>query len=282
VRLTGALLIAKKEYMDKVRNRWVLVLSILFLLASLALAYLGGTQAGTGLGFRDFRATVPVLGPVAVYLIPLVAIIMGHGSIAGEVESGSLQLVLSLPVTRTQVLLGKFLGLGAVLATTTLVGLGVTGAVVVAAAGTAYGDGYLVLVAVSLLVGLVFLSLSLFLSSVTHRRATAIGGAVFMFFYFLAIYDLILLGVLYATGWEFDLLNPGSVDFPDWAWAAMLASPLESSTMAAYMAVGVTEMMGFRVVPPAFFTGWLVAVALLAWMAVPLVLSFLFFRRRDL
>lgn len=282
MRLAGALLIAKKEYMDKLRNRWILVLSFLLLVASLALAYLGGTQAGSGLGFRDFRATVPVLGPVAIYLIPLMAIIMGHGSIAGEDESGSLQLVLSLPVTRTQVLLGKFLGLGAVLATTLFVGLGVTGAVIVAAAGTAYGDGYLVLIAVSLLIGLVFLSLSLFLSSITRRRATAIGGAVFLFFYFLAIYDLILLGILFATGWELDILNPGSVDFPDWAWAAMLGSPLESASMAAFMAVGVTEFMGYGVAPPAFFTGWLIAAALLVWMAVPLVLSFLMFRRRDL
>lgn len=280
--LRGTFLIAKKEYTDKVRNRWILVLSFLLLLASLTIAYLGGTQAGGDLGFRDFRATVPFLGPIAVYLVPLVAIIMGYGTIAGEDESGSLQLVLSLPVTRNQVLFGKFLGLGGVLATTVLVGLGVTGIVVAAAAGTAYGDGYLVLLGVSLLIGLVFLSLSLLLSSLARRRSTAIGGAVFLFFYFLVLFDLIVFGVLAATGWTLDLLHPSAVTFPDWTWVALLASPMECSSMAAFMAVGVTEVMGYGVVPPPFFTGWLIGGVLVVWVLVPLALAWLAFRRRDL
>jgi len=282
VRPRGIFLIAKKELMDKIRNRWILALSLLFVVISLTLAYLGGGQMGLGLGFRDFRATVPALSPVMAVLVPLVALILGYATIAGEDESGSLHLLLSLAVTRTEVLLGKFLGLGAVILATVLVGMSVTGIVIAAAAGTEHGAGYLGFMGITVLAGLVFLSLSLLLSSLAKRRSTAIGGAVFLFFFFLVIFDLLVLGLMIAAGWEFSL-DPSSIqDVPGWAWVLLLADPLETASLAGYMAVGTTQAFGYSVVAPPFMTMPLLVFVLLLWMAVPLLLSFVVFHRRDI
>ncbi|MEW6459142.1 MAG: ABC transporter permease subunit [Bacillota bacterium] len=47
---------------------------------------------------------------VAVLLTSLLAVLLGVGAIAGELESGTAHALLSRPVSRTAVLLGKYLG----------------------------------------------------------------------------------------------------------------------------------------------------------------------------
>lgn len=283
MRFRGVYLVAKKEFMDKVRNRWILVLSFLFVAICMTLAYLGGAQGGLGLGFQDFATTVPALTTVMATLVPLVSLILGYATIAGEDESGSLHLLLSLAVTRTEVLLGKFLGLGAVIVTTVLVGLGVTGVAIAAAAGTDGAAGYLGFMAVAMLVGLLFLSLSMCLSSFARRRATALGGAVFLYFFFFAIFDLVVFGILLATGWKFDLSDPSTIEtIPEWIWALILLDPVETGNLASYMIVGSTQAFGFPLAAPAFITMPLLLGVMLTWMVVPLGLSFFAFRRRDL
>ncbi len=281
MRISGILLVSKKEYMDNVRNRWVIVLSLLFAVISLVIAYVSGAQATGAVGFTPFDETVPALNPVMLILIPLVALILGYATIAGEDENGSLGLLLSLTVTRNEVILGKFLGLGAILLSTVAAGLGITGVVVGSIAGAEEWPGYLAFMGIALLLGLAYLSLAVLLSTATKRRAAALGGAVLIFFFFNFIYDLLVFGILVATGWQFDLLNL-SVDFPDWVWWALIVNPSEGAHVAAFMAFGVEQIFGIPYSLPGFVSAPLVLGILATWTLIPLTLSFLLFNRRDL
>jgi len=45
---------------------------------------------------------------LAIYLVPLISLILGYDAIVGERERGSLDLLLALPITRLELLLGKY------------------------------------------------------------------------------------------------------------------------------------------------------------------------------
>jgi Cu-processing system permease protein len=112
--LTQILTIAGKEFRDRMRNRWVLAVALVFTVFSLVIAYFGGAQQGA-VGFRSIEFTIASLVSLVIYLIPLIALLLGFDAIVGERERGSLDLLLSLPITRLELLLGKYLGLAAAL-----------------------------------------------------------------------------------------------------------------------------------------------------------------------
>ena len=115
--------IAVKEFRDRIRNRWLLAVALIFSLFALAIAYFGSAQQGE-VGFHGIDVTVACLVSLVTYLVPLIALILGYDSIVGEKERGSLQLLLSMPITRFEILLGKYLGLSAALASSTAIGFG--------------------------------------------------------------------------------------------------------------------------------------------------------------
>ncbi len=279
--LPGALLLAKKEFLDKVRNKWILSLSILFAVLGVVFAYIGAVQTAGEVGFQEMEVTVISLMGLTALLMPLVGLILAYGTIAGEDENGSLGLLMSLPMTRSDIILGKFLGLSAVMATTVLVGLGAAGLVVVAFAGTGGWEGFLYLMGASILLGVLFIALGIFLSTFMKRRSTAIGGAVFLFLFFFLLYDLIVLSIYAATGGDIlGFFLPGA-DIPEWFFAAMLGNPIEASQAAISLAIGIESIFGYSFGYPAFMTPALIVGVQLLYTFVPLTLTFLRFERRD-
>ena len=103
-------IIAGKEFRDRIRNLWVLSVALIFSLFALAIAYFGTAQQGA-VGFRGIDVTVASLVSLVIYLVPLIALILGYDAIVGERERGSMELLLSMPITRSEILLGKYIGL---------------------------------------------------------------------------------------------------------------------------------------------------------------------------
>lgn len=181
------------ELLERMRDRWVIVVSILFaLLASAVSAY--GRSADA-----DFeKLTGPSLVTLASLLIPLVALVLSHDAIVGERERNTLGLLLSLPVSRVEVVIAKFIGRSLALAIAT--GLGLGGAILLSGGE---GAGILVeLAGPTLLLGLAFLALGLLISSCTRRQVTAASAVVVVWFGLVFFYDLGLLGLLVITDGE--------------------------------------------------------------------------------
>ncbi|MFP8914979.1 ABC transporter permease, partial [Pseudomonas aeruginosa] len=111
--------IARKELADGLRNRWLLAISLLFALLSVGIAWFGAAAAGQ-VGFTSVPATVASLTSLATFLMPLIALLLAYDAIVGEEEGGTLLLLLTYPLGRGQLLLGKFLGHGLILALATL------------------------------------------------------------------------------------------------------------------------------------------------------------------
>ncbi len=279
LRVVGVLL--KKEFLDNVRNRWIIALSAIFIVLTLVVSYLGAATTGGGVGFRGLSDTVAGMAATATILVPILGLMLSYAAIVGEKERGSILLLLSMPVTRLETLLGKFLGLGSVMLVAVLSGLGVGGAVIMAFAGTEGWENFLVFLLGSVVFSLVFVSVGLLLSSLTRRRGTAMGIAVFLWFLFAFIYDSILAGIFLATGGVI-LPPPMETTYPNWYWAGSLANPVDAFGLFGIRAFGLTTVFGFPITPPAFVTVELTAVSMLVWAVIPLGLAFWRFRRADL
>ncbi|MBV8156222.1 MAG: ABC transporter permease subunit, partial [Dyella sp.] len=81
--------LAAKEFRDRIQNRWVLAVAAVFAVFSLAISYFGGAEQGT-LGPRSLEFVITSQVSLAIYLIPLIALLLGFDTIVGERERGSL------------------------------------------------------------------------------------------------------------------------------------------------------------------------------------------------
>ncbi|MFQ6012326.1 MAG: ABC transporter permease subunit [Thermoplasmata archaeon] len=270
----------KKEFLDNVRNKWIIALSAIFIVFVLVISYFGAVQTGGGTGFQGLFETVAGMTTTVTLLVPILGLMISYAAIVGEKERGSILLLLSMPITRLETLLGKFLGLGAVMLTAILSGLGVGGAVVMAFAGTEGWENFLVFLLGAVVFALAFLSVGLLLSSVAKRRATALGLAVFLWFFFAFIFDLALLGIYVATGGSF-IPQPGET-LPDWFYAVSIANPVDAFQSFAARAFGLTSVFGFPLQLPAFVTVATTGLSMAIWASLPLALAFWRFRSQDL
>lgn len=132
-----------------------------------------GAQYRVGRDNFLFRTTTQFHWAFIVGLIvSLAAIIFGYDAVTGEKEAGTLRLISSNAVPRSQVLWGKFLGLAVALGTILGIGflLAVTTAVILGQIPLDSMDFLKILIffVASGLYALVFLSLTLLISSLTH------------------------------------------------------------------------------------------------------------------
>jgi ABC-type transport system involved in multi-copper enzyme maturation permease subunit len=275
--------IAKKEFMDNIRNKWIIVIAVLFIILTIASSYLAGAQAGGDDVFGGMEDTVAALMSIYVLLVPLIAILLGFSTIAGEAETGALYVVLSYPVRRIEVLIGKFLGLGSVLAVTPIIGFGLSGVIIAATVGADEGIGFLVFIALAIVLGLMYLSLIIFISSLVKTRIRAIAGGILLFFWAM-IYGILIFGVYIASGGSFeDFITPGVMtSLPDWFWGSIVISPSDINQMAVMRAFELNQAFGFSIEAPDFLNMGLLLSVQFVWIIIPLILAYIFFKRRDI
>ncbi len=258
-------IIAGKEFRDRIRNLWVLAVALIFSLFALAIAYFGSAQMGS-VGFRGIDVTIASLVSLVIYLVPLIALILGYDAVVGERERGSLELLLSMPITRFEVLLGKYLGLSAALACSTVIGFGAGLLPLAAQLGVADLYHYLGFVLSAILMGMAFLSLSLLVSVLTSDRMRASGLAIALWFFFVLVFDLLLTGALVASQGNLSsgvfgtllMLNPADV--------FRLLNIFSSEQVQAMY--GLATVMPENLTQPSVLAG-----IMLGWIVVPFLIA---------
>ena len=115
------LIVARKEFMDCLRSRWLISGSLLFAILSIAV-FFGTAAIGGSLQFQPLATVVNSLLSLTVFLLPLLSLMLCYDAFVGEAESGTLLLMLTYPLSRTQWLLGKALGQGSALAVVLVLG----------------------------------------------------------------------------------------------------------------------------------------------------------------
>lgn len=257
--------IAAKEFRDRIRNRWVLAVALVFAVFSLVIAYFGGAQQGV-VGFRSIEITIASLVSLVIYLIPLIALLLGFDAIVGERERGSLDLLLALPITRLELLLGKYLGLAAALTVSMLGGFGVVMALLsgkIDANGLFHFAGFMFS---SVLLGLAFLSVAVLLSVIARDRTRASGLAIAAWFFFVLVFDLLMLGLLVGTG--------GRMAGDAFTWLLLLNPADVFRILNVFSLEDVRTLYGLAsIVPPALGNPLAMGAVMCLWIVFPLLLA---------
>ena len=271
------LLVAKKEIMDNIRNKWILLMTGIFAALTLLVSYFGSL----GQGWQELGLTIAGMMTLVQYLIPIIGLMLGYSAIVGEIERGSLNALLSFPLKRIEVLIGKFIGLGGVLSVALLVGFGIAGIVIGANVSEVDVVQYISFLLASVLLGLVFVAISLLASSFFENRSTAMGMAVFLWFFFTMIWNLIIAGIAIASGGIDLMLSEG---LPEWYYAVNIINPISAYGTLVSLNVGPVSASPIEDIlsTPEFYSSWLMVAILLLWTILSLVLAYVFFKKRDL
>ncbi|WP_447044109.1 ABC transporter permease [Vreelandella sp. H-I2] len=260
-------IVAAKEFKDGLRNRWVLAITVILAVLAMGIAYVGAAASG-GLGFTSLATTLVSLSTLAVFLIPLIALMLAYDAVVGEQEAGTLLLLLTYPLSRSALLFGKFFGHGMILAVATLLGFGIAGIVIAfGAEGVPLFElsaGLARLIASSVLLGWVFLAFAYLISVTVSEKARAAGLALGVWFLFVLVFDLVLLALLVG-------IKQGG----DWLPYLMLLNPTDSFRLINLAGFDATQLEnGISAIARqgAFHPTW-PPLAMLAWVVAPLLLA---------
>jgi len=273
--MSAILAIAHNEVRIGIRNRWVVLASLILLAFALVLVLLGSSPTGATKA-DGLTVVVASLSTLTVYLIPLIALLLSFDAIAGEIDRGTLQLTLATQVSRGEVLLGKFLGHLAVLALAVMVGYGIAGIVSITT-GQNTGQAGLVdlvrLIITSIALGGTFIAIGYVASASVRQTGTAAALAITIWFFTVVLYDLVLLGGLLAStdGYFAKVLFPYFVLFnPADAFRVFNMAAIETSGVSTGLGMGGENMP----IAPRF-----AMISPVLWMGMALVISTLILKK---
>jgi Cu-processing system permease protein len=277
--INSIFIIARQELTVAIRNKWTLIFALVFGSLVLAISYFGTMVAGE-IGFQGFNRTTASLLSLVLYLIPLVALMMGTQSfLSGGGDRGDDEMLFAQPVTRGEILLGKLLGLFAAMVTATFVGFGLGGLVIATQTDGRDFLGYPVFVGLSLVLSLVFLSLSMLVAIASGRRTKAYGIALLVWFFFVIFYDLLVLG--------------GSLLFKEktanyFIFASLFGNPVDMVRVAGLLSLKGEEIFGAAGAALLKFLGGEIQgfaallLSLSIWTLAPFLVSLGLLRKQDI
>jgi Cu-processing system permease protein len=270
------LVIAWHEFLINRRNRWVLSFAVLFAGLTLAIAYFGMVTSGYA-GFQDFTRTSASLVNAGGFLIPLFALILGVFSFVTHPEY--LELLVTQPLSRSRVLLGRYLGLALTVLGAAALGFGLPGVVVALAAGTEGALRYVAVVAYLSLLAVAFTGIALLVALAARRRQIALGIALGVWIFFELIYGLLMLATT--------LYLPPSV-LETALLAGLVGNPVDLARVLSLLQVGGPHLFGPAGATLVKLTGSVAVAtaaglgALLVWVAIPLLSAARLFRKQNL
>lgn len=293
--------LARRDFGDAVRSRslWGVIGAFLLLVVILAAAANSGDTSN--LEPVDLYPGFSELG--AMFLIPIVAVMIGYKAIVGERESGSLRMLFGFSYNRMEVFVAKFTSRLSVIAIATIVptvsivlaGLVLFGEIPIA---TALG-----FVGLTVLLGTAFVSVAVGASAIAESRYRAIGGSIATYILFLVFWHPLVAGIHYVTNGELAGLEP-----PHWYLFLLRLNPLEvyTQTIGSYTGQHLFVLINWAYevedVPdaaiqspdmlllenrvageiPIYLSDWFAPVTMLVWIVVPALIGYWRFERADL
>ena len=266
--------IARDEYRRALETRWLFAFTVLFAALVLGVSYFGLVQSRE-VGFQGFARVTLSLMNLVLLVVPLIGLLLGVTSLAGGGET--LPLLLAQPVTRGEVLAGKFAGLSLALAAAQALGFGSGGLVIALNAGTDQVPGFVTLTALSLLLGWLSIAAALGLAAIWPDRFRAMSAALILWLVMVVAYDLVVLGVTSVLRG----LPLETVLIP-----ALLVNPVDLARVTVTLAVGSGALFGptSAVLARRFGSEGGIALGLAVMVIqtlVPLWIAARVFRRRD-
>ena len=176
-------------------------------------------------------------------------------------------------------MLGKLAGLFTSILIATFIGFGLAGIIIGVKSGTEGASRYPVLVGFSLVLALIFLSLSALISVVGKRKTKAFGLSVFVWFFFVLFYDLLVIG----SSLLFKEHTANTLIF-----GSLFGNPVDLVRVSCLMLLDGQAIFGSAGASLLKFTGGeatgltVLVLTLAFWIIVPTGLAHTLMRRQDI
>ncbi len=301
--------VARKEFRDAIRSRWLHGSTLFFAL------FLGGAAAlffGVLIGPENRQVSnlfgfFANLGVFSFSFPGLLALVLGfialstsYGSITGERETGSVKLLLSLPNSRLDAVVGKFLGRSAVVVAALLVGFLFVFVVLIATGTRLQLGSFVPQVALTALLGVAFVSIGLGISALAGSNREATLATMGLYLVFAVLWGSVSEGIPKLLNYTADQVGAGGVSELTRVKLGVFLkylNPLKAyETLAAELYYGpararlVSATFGEQTAlgpvlqesVPVYFSGGFLFVVLLLWIALPVAVGYWAFDREDL
>ena len=273
-RVSSTISFARREFRDALASRWFLLYTVAFTVLAVAVSFMSLAGSGSQ-GFAGFSKTTAGLLNLIMLVVPLMALIAGAGSIAGERERGTLLYLLAQPISRSELLLGKYIGLAMALCCSMCVGFGLSAGVLAWRAGGVGINSFVMLVVFTCGLALAMLSVGMLLSVLSRRSGVATGLGLFAWLILVFLSDLGLM-----AGTILFKLRVQEV------FAVGVLNPLQAFKMAVIVKMNASlDVLG----PVGMYAShtfgdalpWILAAVLIVWALVPLLIAMVLFSKRG-
>jgi Cu-processing system permease protein len=183
--------VALREIKMGFRNPWAYSFIALFSLFMLCLllinsqVYINGYSGNSGTMIN-----------LALYLLPLMALMLGSFSLTAEKEEGNWDLLSTYPLSTISYLIGKYIGLTVVLLIIIAMGFGLSGAVGWLIGGGFDWNTYIQLLMFSSCLSIFFLAIAMLVGTLARNRWHSLTIAVGIWFFTIIAWPSILVATL--------------------------------------------------------------------------------------
>jgi len=269
--------IAEAEVIVGVRNKWTHLFAVIFTVLVLGISYFGLSASGYSGSMQDFSRTTLSLMNLVLYIIPLVSLVMGVISFTGESRMN--ELIFSQPLNRWEIYIGKLLGLLILFFSSTALGFGISGFIILMRVGSDGVFRYMVFVLLSNLLGFVFIAISSLISAISKQRGKAFGISVFVWFLFLIFYDLVIIGAI-------SLLKGKTA--ATFAMISLLGNPVDIVRVLSLITLNSPEIFGpagaafVKFLGGKLLTSVILIADLMLWFILTIISSIKIFSKKDI
>jgi Cu-processing system permease protein len=189
--MTDMMQVARREIKMGFRNPWSYSFLALFCTFSLSLLVINSQNIVEG-----YSAITGSMLSLILYLLPLMTLFLGSFSLTSEKEEGSWQLLSTYPIGTMSFILGKYIGLSTVLLTIVAFGYGLMGFMSGLIGVSFDSNTYFLFLVFSAGLVLLFLTIALFIGSLSLNRWQALTISVSVWFFAVIGWPTFLVAIL--------------------------------------------------------------------------------------
>ncbi|WP_025124838.1 ABC transporter permease [Myroides odoratimimus] len=256
--------ILKYSFYDLIKSRWSYIYLLFYLTLGFVLLFLN----------NDIGKAIITLMNVIIVLVPLISTIFGIMYYYDSKEFT--ELLLALPIKRSSIFIGQYLGVALSLTMSLLIGLGIP--------FISYGlfksdiifDFFLLLLIASFLT-LIFSALAYNIGLRNENKIKGFGLAILLWLFLAVVYDGIFLSILMIFG-DYPLENISLM--------GTILNPIDLSRILILLKLDISALLGYTgAVFKKFFgsnLGSFISLFILTiWTSLPILLIYITARKKD-
>jgi len=277
--ISNVFLIIQKETKDSINNKWFIVYTLLLTVLAVLLVYLGYSK-GAIIGYSGYGKTAASLINLILLFIPLIALVTGSISISGERENKTLPYLLSHPLNKLEIIIGKYLGILISIMFAIFLSFGLAGLLIYIKGSDESSINYILTSLLSVLLAASLLSVGFLISTLNSKISKSISIGILIWFIFLIVGDLGIIGV--STG-----LNLGVKE----TFYLTIINPLEAYKIASILILtprfeilGPAGIYALNTLGKTNLFILLITIQLL-WIVIPVALSvfhFCYYKKEEI